>query len=301
MSEEEISAQADDETEETSEEATSKQSAEEAEGDEAAAEKTAATEADDTPDWSISESEARALKGLGIDEAHIAELAAIDSDSARAIVNRTTVVQRTIDQKFGEVGRLIRDVRSKPNEQASPKEPGGDAKVEFDPDYFGGDAAGALNKFFGEQLPTILQSMNESRQYREGEQAESLEREANGIFDSLDSKLYPDFGTGPMASLLENSPEYKARGEVIEEALVLNDGYARLRGEPLPFKDAIQRALNILHPEAAAKAQIKKMEKSAIKRNKSQLPRGAKRKSAGTKVNPFENTERVMRDKGMID
>lgn len=113
-------------------------------------------------------------------------------------------------------------------------------------------------------------------------------------------KDYPQYGTGSLADLSDDSPEAAARLELMEEAGFIRQGF-EANGRPISMGESLERALSFLGRDNLKTAERRKARDAARKARERQTTRTTAREPApkGTEAERDEALEQFAREHGI--
>jgi len=184
------------------------------------------------------------------------------------------ILERTLDLLDRTLSSQIKTARQKQQQQPATDKPP-EKKERKKPTFamiketYGDDVAAAweaawdeMDKGYQEELESVRSTVKALQDEQQLRRQEEFTLMVDKYFDSLGDEYKDIFGKGPLRDLKPESPQYKARVGVVEEADVLAFAY-RTAGRTLPNEpELLDRARRMLHAEKAeAKARREVSEK----------------------------------------
>lgn len=226
----------------------------------------ASRQAETPPEPELNKHQVSTAKQLGYTEEEIADM---DPEIWGDMLDRGG---RKLHTKFSELGRLekrlktdgVPDAEEAPDkdDQAAAQKPEDQEDTDLGFEYEQEDWRDEQDLPKRNKHLAATRANNIALQELKSQVSELLEErrgaEADGFFTDLDAESFPMFGEGKQSELGSDSPQAKARGSLIEEAINLRK-YWKSQGQPISLAEALDRALYHLHPKAVKNAEHKKI------------------------------------------
>ena len=188
---------------------------------------------------------------------------------------------RRLRKKLSELGQIQQELTQK--EQPSDEgEQQAAEKITFTEDDLTLDTDVGLEKLnkLAEQVHELRSSLQELQEAASEAEDRAIIETCDKFFASLDPEIYPQFGTGPLESLDEDSPEYQARLELLKKADALAAGYEQL-GEEVPSQEQLlEEALSIVAANQKVDAAKREVRKKVEQRSRQRIGRPGGRERA---------------------
>jgi len=214
-----------------------------------------------------------AARQLGYEPEEIANL----TDAEIEAIERAG---RRLRKKLSELGQIQQEMTQK--EQPSKEGEQAVEKITFTEDDLTLDTDVGLEKLnkLAEQVHAINSSLQEIQQAASQAEDRAIIETCDKFFASLDPEVYPQFGTGTLESLDEDSPEYQARLELLKKADALAIGYEQ-SGEEVPSQEQLlEEALSIVAANQKVNAAKREVRKKVEQRSKQRIGRPGGRERA---------------------
>jgi len=194
-------------------------------------------------------------------------------------------------KKLSELGQELTQKAESSDEEQQATE-----KITFTEDDLTLDTDIGLEKLnkLAEQVHQLTSSLQELQEAASEAEDRAIIETCDKFFASLDPEVYPQFGTRPLESLDEDSPEYQARLELLKKADALAAGYEQV-GEEVPSQEQLlEEALSIVAANQKVDAAKREVRKKVEQRSRQRIGRpGGRERAKKPRSEEEEGLERL--------
>ncbi len=194
------------------------------------------------------------------------------------VLERIAKAQDDLSAGFGELGKLRKQSKEQPDKPDDEKKPNiNGLQLQYDPEQYDETMVNGVIKPMQGQIERLTSTVNDLTQSNEAQVAqaqESFNQQVDGHFDAI-ANQYPELG----ATVEMTDQQSQLRSQVAQLAGNIANNFAGM-GRQLSLNEALDRAMQIINPDAAKAVAEREMTEKLERGKKRISARPVSRKSA---------------------